>query len=348
MNPLEINYLFASDVTIQNMLGIGCSMKYSDGGLGSSNNFDSVIHSSSSVGSTDWYDFTFEVYVTAFAPFDWFGPLQLSGGDGLTRRFGYNRAASYRLQCFSTVHVTPGEREYYWRRRTTVTKVSDPTTSTLLVPLPRLITPGFVLPGGVFPKIANSPGHLKNEEHSTDFDLPESDSIRHKSNDRLKFHFYGNDDAFAIAGKHSWVASDIDVHPNINFKYTPDRSNPKNISMRVYGNIVGDQFPAVESYLIDKNNNGVMIGVWQVREGDGPVFTRNGRFGIVGDKRLPMIDFDFKVNVEDGVFKTVIRDGRNISLAEHNQHYTNLPTIKSSGSPTDPKPVPRPTPTPRM
>jgi hypothetical protein len=333
MSPIQIKSLFASDITLQNMLGLGYVMKHPERSTVSNNLMsNAVIHTSSSnYGSLDkWYDFTFLVYVTVFAPFNWFGPLDLSAGDGTNRPFGYDQNASYRLQCFSTVIAKPGDRDYIWTNiyKKTTTKVSAPTTSILMVPMPLVTFPaGIGLPGIPYPKIANSPGHLRREESLTDFDLPESDQISHGPY-RLKYHFFGNDRAFSLLGGSSWLASDIDVHPNINFEYKPDKDNPKNITLRAYGNITGDQFPAVESYILDKNENGVMLGVWQVREGDGPVLTRNGRFGIEGDKQLPMFDIDVTVIVEDGIFTGVLKNGMVISLAEHNKYYTDLPTVK--------------------
>ena len=233
-----------------------------------------------------------------------------------------------------------------------MTIVSPPTTSTLTIPLPpvNLSIGGFVFktPTQYYPKIAKSPGHLKREEFAVD-DLPESDKITNNP-DHLRYHFYGNDRAFRLFGESSMLASDIDVHPNINFDYTPDKNNPKNISMRVYGNITGDQFPAVETYVIDKNDRAVMLGVWQIRDGDGPVLSRDLSRGIEGDKQLPMIDIDVTVIVEDGTFTGVLSGGRIVSPEEYNRCYTSLPTVAPNSNqpkPGQPIPSPPPTPTPK-
>ncbi len=204
-----------------------------------------------------------------------------------------------------------------------------------------------VLPPMLYPKTARSPGHLRSEEFLTD--LPESDKITN-SPDRLQYHFFGNDRAFRLFGESSLLASDIDVHPNIKFHYTPDKNNPKNISMRVYGNITGDQFPAVETYIIDKNDRAIMLGVWQIRDGDGPVLSRDLSRGIEGDKQLPMIDIDVTVIVEDGAFTGVLNNGRIVSPEEYNRYYTNLPTVAPNSNqpkPGQPIPSPPPTPTPK-
>lgn len=352
-NPIQIKGLFASDRTIQSLMGAGYLLKRPPVRKAKENN--SVIRTSSAqqTGASDyWYNFTFRVFVTVFAPFDWFGPLSLSAGDKGDRGFGTDPDASYRLQCFSTVTAAPGDRKYNWNvtRKRAVTVVSSPTTSTLIVPLPPIPVPGgIVLPPMLYPKTARSPGHLRGEEFSTDFDLPESDKITN-SPDRLKYHFFGNDRAFRLFGESSMLASDIDVHPNINFHYTPDKNNPKNASMRVYGNITGDQFPAVETYIVDKNDRSVMLGVWQIRDGDGPVLSRDLSRGIEGDKQLPMIDIDVTVIVEDGTFTGVLSNGRIISPEEHNRYYTSLPTVAPNSNqpkPGQPVPAPLPTPTPK-
>lgn len=347
MSPFQITGLFANDKTLQNLLGLGYVLGHPQITLASnkSSGYASVRSSSANLDDkSPWYDFTFRLFISIFAPFDWFGPLGLSAGDKLSRPFGTDPDASYRLQCFSTVTATPGDRTYDWSRtyNRAITRVSPATTSILL--LPTIPIPNTTIPL-IYPRIAKSQGLLRNEENPIDFSIPLADRIDHKGN-QLRFGFSGNDDAFAIWGKESWLASDIDIHPEINFEYTPNKDNPKNCLMRVYGNIAGDQFPAVETFVRDKNGNGVMLGVWQVRDGDGPVFTREGLFGIVGDKNLPMIDIEVTIVVENGIFKGVVKNGRTISLAEHNEFYTNLPRIKSANSPTAPKPAPLPTPTP--
>lgn len=92
-----------------------------------------------------------------------------------------------------------------------------------------------------------------------------------------------------------------------------------------------------------------MLGVWQIRDGDGPVMTRNWERGIEGDKQLPMIDIELTVIVENGAFTGVLRDGRIVSPEEHNRYYTSLPTVapySSAPKPGQPIPSPPPTPTP--
>jgi hypothetical protein len=85
-----------------------------------------------------------------------------------------------------------------------------------------------------------------------------------------------------------------------------------------------------------------MLGVWQVRAGDGPVLMREGYRGIIGDKRLPMFDFDVTILIKNGIFTDVVKNsGRLVSLAEHNKQYTSLLTVSGSLPPT-PSTVVRP------
>lgn len=335
MNPISIDIASVNDSTVRDLLQMGYGSKFPFTKVNSNNLSHPLIHtnSSSPFALVGGYNFTFRVFVNVFAPFDWFGPLNWSKGDGANRRFGIDPYASYRLQSFSTVIARPGDNIYDWQRKQSATKVANPTKSYLWKPWDRDPAPVY------------SEGHLRREEHLSDFDRPEADELTHSS-DRFKYHFYGNDDAFALWGGNSMITSDIDVHPNINFHYKPDEKDSQKILLRAYGNVIGDQFPAVEVFILDKNSNGVILGVWQIREGDGPVLTRNGGFGIVGDKQLPMIDFDLTTVVEKGIFTGVIKNGRTVSLAEHNKYYTSLPTINPLHSATDPKPTPRPTPTP--
>ena len=172
---------------------------------------------------------------------------------------------------------------------------------------------------------AKSEGTVSDEDTEDE----QSEGLYREGNS-VRYHLYGNDDAFAIWGDDSLVTSDIDIHTNILFEYEW-QSDPKKVLMKASGKITGDQFPAVETYVLDRIGNGVMLGVWQVREGDGPVFTREGGLGIIGDKRLPMIDIDVAIIVENGLFTGVQKFGRIISLAEHNKQFTDLSPVNPEG-----------------
>ncbi len=72
--------------------------------------------------------------------------------------------------------------------------------------------------------------------------------------------------------------------------------------------------------------------------------------GIEGDRKLPMIDIDVSIIVENGIFINVVKNGRTISLDEHNKAFTSLPPIKVGKASVrrygEPIPSPHPTPTP--
>lgn len=221
-NPIQIKSLFASDRTLQDLLGFGYLLKQPYISRIAQNN-NSVITTRSAnpaaMPAGDW-SFTYRLFVSVFAPFDWFGPFNLSAGDKSSRRFGTDPNASYRLQCFSTITAMAGDGTYDWtwqRRNPSVTQVFKPTTSLLMVPLPALAFRTVIVPGMPYPKTAFSPGHLKNEESLTDFDLPGTDQITNNPN-RLKFHFFGNDRAFRFSAKQvCWHPILTCIRPSILF-----------------------------------------------------------------------------------------------------------------------------------
>ncbi len=94
-----------------------------------------------------------------------------------------------------------------------------------------------------------------------------------------------------------------------------------------------------------------MLGVWQIRDGDGPVIMSDMSRGIEGDKQLPMIDIDTTVVVEDGAFTGIFigNETSNITVSpeSHNQYYLDLPPVKKdSGEPKWGQPIPAPLPMP--
>ncbi len=301
MDPISINVISMSDKTLRDLLQAGYRSRFPFKKFSSNNANSSAIHTSSSSFFSSQYSFTYTVYVSVFAPFDWFGPLGWSKGDGDKRPFGMDRKATYRLRAESTRIASPGHHTFPWSKTT----ASDATTSVLWMPL-------------YADSVEQSEGYI-DEDEDIYLLLAESDT--------LDYHLSGNDDAFALWGDNSLLTSDIDVHPNISFHYEP-QADPKKILMRATGKITGDQFPAVESFVLDRNLNGVMLGVWQIPEGAGPVISQDWWLGIEGDRNLPMIDIDVTIVVENGIFTGIIKNGRTISLAEHNQVYTSLPPVK--------------------
>lgn len=311
MNPVSINVVAMGDSTLRDLLQTGCRSKFPFKKISSNNSFDLPVRiSPSNLNVSGSYKFTFLLYVSIFAPFDWFGPLNLSRGDKASRRFTTDPKASYRLRSFSTVTATPIKNKLYsWVENYAKTEVSPPTKSYLWMPWNRGNSP------------VESRGSIRRGLPLNDFDGYFREEIDEQHPHRLHYQFKGNDDAFAFFGANSWFASDIDVHPDIQFEYSPDKKDSNKVKLRAFGSVIGDQFPCVETYIVDKNSNGVMLGIWQIREGDGPVTTREGKPGIIGDKRLPMINFDITIIVENGIFTGVEKDGRIVSLAEHNKPY---------------------------
>lgn len=232
------------------------------------------------------------------------------------------------------MHASPGHHTYPY----SVSKASAATDSYLLVPsrIPTGII-GFSLPT-LKEKAAKSSGTITDKETGDQYPGAVGDegtgdeplSELHREGNAIRYHFHGNDDAYALWGKDSLAVSDINVHANIFFEYDY-YSKPNSFLLKIGGKITGDQFPAVETYALDRLGNGVMLGVWQVNEGDGPVFTRDYGWGIVGDKQLPMINIDVTVVVESGIFTGVQKFGRIIPLAEHNKMFTDLPPVKPGG-----------------
>lgn len=339
MNLIQINLVSMSDQTVRDLLTLGYRSKFPFRNVNPKNPSGIsgfVKKKSLNLGNNITGDFSFRVFVAVFAPFDWFGPLKASKGDGNSRRFGNDPFDSYRLQAESKMTASPGNHTYPW----SVTQSSAPTTSYLL--RPSSIPTGII--GVTVPTVklaeAKSEGIISDED--TDEVQPNG---LHREGDSIRYHFQGNDDAFALWGDNSLLASDIDVHADISFKYDY-YSRPNSYLMEISGKITGDQFPAVETYALDRIGNGVMLGVWQVSKGDGPVFMRDGKLGLPGNKQLPMIDINVSVIVENGLFADVQKNGRIISLVEHNKRFTDLPPVKPGGFRRRGQPIPAPHPTP--
>ena len=135
MNPVQINIVSMSDQTVRDLLQMGYRLKFPPIKKVNSNNPSGISgfvqkKSLSISGESVTGDFIFSVYVTVFAPFNWFGPLNLSRGDGNARRFGFDRFATYRLRAESKMTASPGNHTFPW----SVTKAATATDSYLLVP----------------------------------------------------------------------------------------------------------------------------------------------------------------------------------------------------------------------
>jgi len=115
MNPVQIKLAGMWDRTAQNLLLMGHRLKFPFKKTNSDNpsGISGSVETKSSLGNTvPPNKFTFSVFVAAFAPFNWFGPLNLSKGDGNDRRFELNPRASYRLQAESKMTASPGDHSF--------------------------------------------------------------------------------------------------------------------------------------------------------------------------------------------------------------------------------------------
>ncbi len=259
MDPITISLVSMSDPILRDLLSMGYRSRFPFKKFSSNNSFKKPIKVTSAqmfaAGAGAEYSFTFRLFVSVFAPFEWFGPLNWAKGDGVNRKFSINPKDTYRLRSFSTIVARSGTYKTYDLETTYSKTEVSPAAKSFQWTL-----------WNQDPDPIESEASLKREELSTDIYTPRSPSIEN-SRDKAKYHMFGNDDAWAWWGGDSWLTSDIDVHPDISFHHERDKENPKRINMRASGIVTGDQFPAVEVYVLDAAGNGVMLGVWQVRLG---------------------------------------------------------------------------------
>jgi RHS repeat-associated protein len=244
-------------------------------------------------------EFSFSVYVRAFAPFHWFGPGGVAMGDG--RGFSTDPGASYRIQAFSTV-IAADDGRYFPMSRT---EASPPTTS--VTSLGVLDTCIGALP---ISWSADSECYI-NDPNGNYFP-----GGLQGGNDSLGYHMYGNDDAVPI------ISSDIDLHPQFRFNYD-DQGNGI-VNMTVTGAVTGDQFPAAEAFIRDTSGNSVMLGIFAPAASSGPVTS------LPGNGTLPMINVNVTVRVNNGIFQGVVENGNVVSLEEYNRRFTSQPAVRAN------------------
>lgn len=305
MHGAQINIISVGDPTLRHLLTFGSKTNQPAKTAPSNNAF--VRNKASALGSqrAGFPKFPIIFYLSAFAPFDWFGPFNLAKGDGNNRRFGTNPKDGYRIRGVSEMTAVDDGTEYPY----SVTRASDATTSTLWIP--------FIEPS------TQSECYI-NDPYTGNYQV----NGLHREKLSAEYHLYGNDDAFFFM---DWnPISDIDVHPKVWFSFEL-QANPNNVLMHATGSVIGDRFPAVEAYILDRNNNGVMLGVYQIDANDTP------QRKLSGDNRLPMFNIDVKIMVENGIFTGVMKNGGIVSLEQHNSYYTNLPVV--TGTPNPPEKV---------
>ena len=94
-----------------------------------------------------------------------------------------------------------------------------------------------------------------------------------------EYHLFGNNDAFPPFT--DWnLSNDIDLHPYFWHSFEPLEEGA---AMTTTGSVTGDQFPAAEAFMIDSQNNAVMLGVFAVTPDASP-FTH-----LPGNNTRPMI-----------------------------------------------------------
>lgn len=247
-------------------------------------------------------EFTFSVFVRAFAPYTWFGPGNVAMGDG--RGFSTDPSASYRIQSYSEI-TTTDDGAYFPE---SITRASAPTTS--VTNLGVFGVTGIPGTNVQVPAIwsANSETYIDDPNGNYFSDgLPGGSSS-------LSYHMYGNDDAVPI------ISPNIDLHPDFHFAYA-DQGNGI-VNMTVTGTVTGDQFPAAESFIRDANGNSVMLGIFAPSTNSGPTTS------LPLDRSSPMINVNVTVQVNNGVFQGVVENGTVVPLDEYNRRFTSQPAIR--------------------
>lgn len=303
LHPMQIRNISTHDSMLRDLPQLDQKSRRNVRHPNSNNAFVSNKFSNSGRRVLGFPAFKFRLYVSTFAPFQWFGPLNLSEGDGVNRRFNADPRDTYRIRGESVVTAVDDGTKFPYSET-----VASTATTSKLFPISLFHTDKSECHIGDPHTGEYQPNGLYNEKSGVDY------------------HMYGNDDAFFHFDENP--ISDIDVYPNAWFTYEP-QANPSNVIMHATGGVVGDQFPAVEMFLVDRSGNSVMLGVFQVNVNDTP------QWKLPGNNRLPMITFDLKIMVESGVFTGVFKNGSLISPAEHNSYYAKLPTVVGTPHPPE-------------
>ncbi len=141
---------------------------------------------------------------------------------------------------------------------------------------------------------------------------------------RASFHMSGNDDAVLDIDMFPFnaIAWDIDKSVEWRTSWSSDRM-PNGTTMNITGKIVGDGFPAAESFVYDDFGNGIMLGVYAAPPDEwGP----EPEMRLAGENRRDMITYSVDIVVQDGAF-TGVWDGRRIvPIDEWNKQFTRQST----------------------
>lgn len=237
-------------------------------------------------------EFSFSLYVRAFAPFDRFGPGRMAQGDN--RGFSIEPTASYRIQSYAD--ITMGGSQTWFPQYTV--RASPPVESQNQL--------------WFLSNSASSECWINDPQLGEGFGADYLSRMNNNDNS-LNYSMFGNDDA--IPG-----SSDIDLHNN--FTFSPQDLGNGVINMTIAGSVTGDQFPAAEAFIRDSQGNSVMLGVFAPTADSGPVTS------LPLDKSAPMIDVNVTVQVKNGVFQGVVENGNLVSLDEYNKRFLNQPAVK--------------------
>lgn len=235
-------------------------------------------------------EFTFSVYVRAFAPFRWFGPGRIARGDD--RGFSTDPNSSYRIQGYSEITATGDGSDYPM----SFSRASAPSLSETNL--------GFASWTAFSECYINDP-----------YGNYHADGVQ-DTNTLTEYHLYGNDDAIPF------VSSNIDLH--VGFTYSYAEQGDGAIDMHIMGSVTGDQFPAAEAFIRDSGGNSVMLGVFAPTADSGPGTS------LPFDATKPMINVNVTVRVNNGVFQGVVENGNVTPLDQYNRRFTSQPAVRPS------------------
>jgi RHS repeat-associated protein len=184
-------------------------------------------------------EYPISIHVRAFAPFDYFGPLNLWKGDGANRKFSTSDASS---------------------KITMVSNYETTTQSSVTNAIGHMTFSAY----GAY---AYSDAYLDDGKKS----------ISTKGNN-LNFHIYGKNEALipgfargpSPLGRFS-PSFDLDIHSKLFINASDD-------VLSISGTIRGDQFPSAEAFVSDSYGNSVFLGVAPTSFGpiEGPTFQLAG------------------------------------------------------------------------
>ena len=129
MHPAQISILSTHNKILRDLLTFGQNKRKASIKASSNNAF--IRSKSITANRLVFPSFVINLFLSVFAPFDWFGPFNMAKGDGKNRRFGHDIKSSYRIRGQSEILAVNNGSEYPY----TVTRASDASFSTTRTPL---------------------------------------------------------------------------------------------------------------------------------------------------------------------------------------------------------------------